>query len=165
MFDEYFESLYTRLGRPGNEELLLKLYLIPYEYSVPLDENRVADVYDLLNPPFFKKDDVSVLEVLIALAIRAEQISGDEFGMDYVDFAWEFIYNLVGTDKGNLFIDTTGIKDIEVATLSWMHREGHYDIFPHDLMKRYHKSKRYWGEQLFMQLNHYLEELSHTMED
>lgn len=142
-------------GNDSPDPMLEVLYNIEYTWSkdIPLDENRAADAIYYVSQDETRKP--SVLEVLLALAIKANELSGHELGLDDVDFFWIFVRNL-GIDDLEI-----SAKDIGKRAVSWMDRDGKCDIFDNITMKNYHKSNKYWKKtQLWMQLNYYLEELS-----
>lgn len=105
--DLYLEWLYQEIGRVTNKnprrsfwKLTNQLYRKPYSWSVPNDDNREQDGYEL-RTEFLQDRNISVdsswmdlecsmLEMLIALARRVSFESSGEPG----DWFWRFISNL-----------------------------------------------------------------------
>lgn len=90
--DLYFDWLYHKVirGRKAYHTLLAYLHSVPFEYSIPMDGNRADDGTDLRYRFCYEKnlDDAmvaaylddrpcTVLEMMVALAIRQEQIMDD----------------------------------------------------------------------------------------
>ena len=89
--EEYFEWIYQRIDGKGYRCLLETLYSIEFVYSMTMDENRLRDGIDLRGqfarecgiPQIaikLKMDNTScsVLEVMVALAIRMESTIFDD---------------------------------------------------------------------------------------
>lgn len=92
----YFNWLTSLVGMKGHQKLLTELYLTPFVWTenFPMDQNRVGDGlslrYRFSYETHMSKEDrdnlervrpCSVLEVMIALALRCEEeymVSGDE---------------------------------------------------------------------------------------
>ena len=84
--NDYFEWIYRMVvktdGPPSisYRKLLMALHNTPFVYSIPMDENRASDGIDM-RYRFTFEDDVdrylngpcSVLEMMVALAIRCEE--------------------------------------------------------------------------------------------
>lgn len=98
---------YCRFGRPGYTKLMDQLINSPFEAVLERDLNRISDGEDLrscflmengLNGTFYNHP-VSVLEVLIALAVRVDgEYLGNPNDPRPDVFFWEMICNL-GLDK------------------------------------------------------------------
>ena len=135
---KYIDWLMDRIGfyRKGYTKLMDLLYDIPFETVIYRDYFRADDGRDLridYGEQYFSDDDeISVLEVLIALAIRVDnEYIGDPSNPDPEFFFWEMICNL-GLDKyTDRCFDRNKVCDI-VET--WLLREFKYDgrgsIFP-----------------------------------
>ena len=113
--DEYFNWLTYRINRESRsvgvsyETLLQHLHIIPFRYSVPMDENRATDGLDLRyefaksNEHIWPVEDVmdylfgpcSVFEMMVALAIRCEETMDDAaIGDRTGQWFWGMITNL-----------------------------------------------------------------------
>lgn len=104
--NEYFEWLYGlvsdgRFARSVSyRELLLYLHSTPFIYSIPKDENRAEDgigLRDRFNGQVETMfDECSVLEMMIALAIRCEETIMDDAAMGdrTGQWFWGMIANL-----------------------------------------------------------------------
>lgn len=105
IWSDYCDYLIDLVGlkdefRENYGELLLYLHMIPFTYKIPLDENRLKDglrlrsgfTYDIRE---LDKYPCSVLEVLIAFAIRIDQeFTGDPREPHPDVIFWDMIYNL-----------------------------------------------------------------------
>lgn len=123
--NDYFEWLYDIVckGRfPPNRsrrKLLMTLHDIEFVYSIPLDENRAEDglalrrrfarqyQYESYNDTMLYLDKpCSVLEMMVALAVRAEEqtMYDPEIGDRTGQWFWEMIVNLgLGSMHDNNF--------------------------------------------------------------
>ena len=112
--DRYLRHLSQFVGFGGKEDLLGQLYNTPFVWVVPNDANRCEDGRDLRHelfnemayPELWEKldeDDVSVLEVLAALAERMsfqwDKFSIHECFVLYLDnlTLTDFLYKWTGT--------------------------------------------------------------------
>lgn len=118
-------------------ELLLYLHTIPFTYTIPLDENRLKDGIRLRNEftddaQSLEQYACSVLEVLVAFAIRIDQeITGDPRNPHPDIIFWDMIYNLdlECCDNGHFYEEY-----IFAAIQKWLLRDfdsnGRGSIFP-----------------------------------
>ena len=111
--DEYFNWLFDLVcGRRYSEQisfrkLLTRLHDVRFRYSLPRDRNRADDGLDLRRrfDPYFDYDKpCSVLEMMVALAIRCEETIMDDpqFGDRTRQWFWSMITNL---DLGDMTDD------------------------------------------------------------
>lgn len=102
--DRYFDWLVSKVFDKRYSKLLRFLFNQDFYWSVPMDENRYFDGMELRRDfetetggilDFDSLGDCSVLEVMIALAIRIEDIEADD---DYGDrtskWFWGMIHDL-----------------------------------------------------------------------
>lgn len=95
--------------RPSYQKLLRYLHSIDFQYSIPRDDNRAADGEDLRYRFAYERryDDViiaeylddrpcSVLEMMIALALRCEEdiMDNPDLGDRKGQWFWEMLVNL-----------------------------------------------------------------------
>lgn len=110
----YFQWMYQlmcngRYGRTSYRKLFMKLYHTPFTYFIPLDDNRAADGIDLryrfgrekgysdaLIASYLDDKPCSVLEMMVALAIRCEEhiMEDDEIGDRTGQWFWNMIVSL-----------------------------------------------------------------------
>lgn len=139
--DEYFEWMYQLIDGKGYRELLNTLYCTEFIYTIPMDENRLVDGVNLRYkfardcgyPGVavrlkFDNDTCSVLEVMIALAIRMEQtILEDETKGDRTyEWFWTMIKSLGLYDMTD---DTFDVEIVEDIMDKFLNREYTYDGF------------------------------------
>ena len=113
IYEEYFEWLFDlvcaqRYSKPIYRKLLMRLHDTEFRYSIPRDRNRAEDGEDLryrfaldhdYDVPTTVSDlggPCSVLEMMIALAIRCEeQIADDpDYGNRMGQWFWGMITNM-----------------------------------------------------------------------
>jgi hypothetical protein len=103
----YFAWLKSRVGMEHHQRLLLELYLTPFRWTMDMDENRAGDGlsmrYRYSYSKGLSKEDrdkldkirpCSVLEVMISMAVRAEEeymVSGDD------DMTAKWFYHMVAS--------------------------------------------------------------------
>ena len=106
--NEYFTWLYNLVcenrysDQISYKKLLMHLHNTPFRYSILRDENRASDSVDLrdrFDPVIaetYLNDPCSVLEMMIALAIRCEENYMDDpvMGNRTNQWFWEMIVNL-----------------------------------------------------------------------
>lgn len=160
---KYLQDLaYTGMKKDyGRYDFLLEyLFSIPFYYDMrrfPRDENRLMDgkklqedfLLDEFQIPlssetgkkFLKKNDCSVLEMLLALSIRADlEYTGDGSGDGKVDLFWQMLDNL-----GLLVYQNRRFDDEKVGKIlrKWLDRDydssGNGSIFP---LKRWHSDPK-----------------------
>lgn len=117
----YFEWLYKKVGNPREKNpdksywsLLWTLYSVQFMWSVPNDDNRLADGielrYDFLDESGEDEDanwlalDCSVLEVLVALAHRASYQSDREPD----EWFWTMLVNIELRQYNDRLYDESG---------------------------------------------------------
>lgn len=164
MKEEYYIWLLNKVGfkRRGYDRLMRCLYKIPFEYTINRDRNRVDDAREL----YFEFADEnrlerdkrhlpSVLEVLIALAIRIDtEYIGDPSDPDPECIFWEMCCNL-GLEK---YTDTKYIEDAVTSIIeAWLFRDfdmdGEGSIFP--LKDPAHNQR---NAEIWSQMQEYLSE-------
>lgn len=156
--NEYYSWLMDRVGftRKGYDQLFLYLFSVPFSCVIDRDMNRMEDAKSLIYEYGENVlEYISVLEVLIALAIRID----DEYIGDPADpnpdiIFWEMICNL-GLNK---FDDKHfNVRDVFTIIDDWMKRRFDYDgtgsIFP---LKDPHQDQT--KIELWSQLQEYLSE-------
>lgn len=151
--------------KKGYDLLMTELHNSPFEFSVDHDENRAEEglelrdeflsEYGLLSVIDFKMEECSVLEMLVALAIRIDNEYTGEPGEPHPEIIfWEMVSNL-GLDKCT---DRRFRKDFVYKVLSiWIKREfernGVGSIFPLKHSRRDQRDIEIWA-----QMNEYLTE-------
>ena len=166
---DYGLWLMDRVGfkRKKYDNLLLELHYIPFRYSIPLDENRVEDGMELRDNFGLEIDcsnlsfdnDCSVLEVLVALAIRIEyEYIGDPREEHPEKIFWEMIENLFDMDKNwRLCGPRIDVQFVHYIVERWLNRSFDYDgtgsIFP---LKNPDCDQT--GIEIWSQMNRYLME-------
>lgn len=100
--DMYLDWLETKVWDDRYSKLLSFLFTQDFYWSIPMDENRYFDGMELRNQ--FEEEtgciidtptDCSVLEVMIALAGRMEDVmADDDYGDRTAKWFWEMIHNL-----------------------------------------------------------------------
>lgn len=103
MSTEYFDWLIGRIGGPEKdgvtyEKLLWQLYKTPFTYILEMDKNRTDDGlalrtqygYDIPDAP----PKCSVLEMMIGVAIRCEDVMYDNGRFSAGFWFWRMIENL-----------------------------------------------------------------------
>lgn len=134
LMNEYFEWMCglvcTDARKPSYRKLLIRLYDTPFTYSMPMDENRAKDGEDLryrfgrergISGPdvalCLDGRECSVLEMMLALAIRCEEhIMSDP---DIGDRTGEWFWGMV-TSLGLNGMTDRGFEREHVATV--LHR-------------------------------------------
>lgn len=105
----YFEWLCSKVSNDARplcmsyDRLLRQLHSIRFTYTIPMDENRASDGRDLRHrytyasdAETFLKGPCSVLEMMVALAIRCEETIMDDpqYGDRTGHWFWGMIINL-----------------------------------------------------------------------
>lgn len=163
MFDDtYLRWLITRCGGEKNDPsesytmLLSNLYAIPFRSDIPNDINRIEDgrrlreeYENLTERSFVGNDQVSVLEVLIALADRLDFQRGGQFIDD--ETLWELLENLdliEITDERYAVNQDRYFFIIDDQIQHWMDRKYQVTCFPGSSIK---------GTELWYQMMTYVE--------
>lgn len=125
--DEYFEWLYQIVEGKKYYQLLKELHLIEFYPKVPCDDNRLGDGVNLRYrfaddakltkdyiDTYWPKDTCSILEMMVALALRVEEtIMGDEdFGNRTSMWFWMMIKSLGIYKMTNDDIDLDKLQEI-----------------------------------------------------
>ena len=117
--DEYFNWLYNfvcvgSLSQFG--KLLSRLHEIDFRYSIRNDQNRASDGIAYLAGP------CSVLEMLIALAIRCEESIMDDtvYGDRTTQWFWNMIVNL---GLGGMVDQMFDIQEVDAVIERFLNRE------------------------------------------
>lgn len=140
IINEYFEWMYDLVcnGRYSNDisyrKLLMYLHKTKFVYSILLDENRAADgedlrrrfalrVYGNSNMRRYLDDNpCSVLEMMVALAIRCEECIMDDtrYGDRTAQWFWGMIVNLgLGSMNDNRY----DLRYVESMVTRFLNRE------------------------------------------
>lgn len=169
----YFEWMYdivcdySRSGDISYRELLWKLNDIEFEYYIRGDYNRAADGIDLRRRfayDFLEIDHAeryilgpcSVLEMMIALAIRCEEIMDDtEYGNRTAQWFWKMIVSLgLGGMTDERYNDRV-VKEVINDFLDRNYdRDGHGGLFAVDNCHRDMREIEIW-EQMICFINRY----------
>ena len=145
ILDDYYEYLLDmmRFSLPEHRYfgvLLRDLFETPFEWVLPMDENREIDGFDLRREYLFDQgidisntwtDKVSVLEVLIALSRRIEIEIMGEPGNDHIErWFWIMLKNLGVLMRDNIYDHDFVMHKLDI----WMGRNfnanGKGSIFP-----------------------------------
>jgi len=133
IYEEYFEWMYQKIEGKGYRSLLWELYREDFYALMELDDNRIYDGLELrykfgdeCNIPkvvidkIFKGDNCSVLEVMIALAIRIEEtiMSDSDFGDRTSMWFWIMIKSLGLYDMTNKNFDNRHVMEVVDAFLT-----------------------------------------------
>lgn len=158
MRDDYYDWLLDRVGfnKRGYSKLMSTLFDIQFEYKIDQDENRVKDAMDLwfeYTDMSHRNYNVSVLEVLIALAVRIDyEYLMDEDGPEMI--FWEMCCNLELDRYSDRHFNEDAVKSI---VNSWMRRDfdndGEGSIFP---LNRTNQDQR--RVEIWSQMQEYLSE-------
>lgn len=141
--EEYFEWIYQRIDGKGYRSLLEVLYNTEFTYSLTMDENRLLDGVELryrfarecgytrrLIPAHFDNSTCSVLEVMVALAVRMEETIFDDPVMGDRTYTW--FWNMV---------DSLGLGDMTDEEFNYEIVTEVMDTF----LNRYYSSDGYGG--------------------
>ena len=167
LWDEYGIWLvnHVRLRKMGYSQLMKRLHDTPFIYILERDGNRADDGINLREEFYREKDmdvgvydhrdDCSVLEMLVALAIRiTDEYIGDPDENHPEWIFWEMIRNLGLNDFDDWQYDS---KRVDMILNHWMYRDFSYDgrgsIFPVKDPRRNQRSIEIWS-----QMNEYLSE-------
>lgn len=175
LYPDYFDWLCEQIyidGRYTDEsywELAKILFDTPFEFSLAMDGNREMDALDLRaqyqgEDRFF--EEATVLEVLIALAQRIENLLDELDGEDRsVMYFWEMMDNLGLTRySDNLFrmhpkARSNYIHQIVTRLERWMNRDidydGHGGLFPLRNPKRDQRDVDIWYQASAYMLENY----------
>jgi hypothetical protein len=155
--DEYFEWLLNLVNNSDYSEqtsyrkLLTHLHRKPFRYSIPRDENRALDGIDLRDRfarandycDDFNNGECSILEMMIALAIRCEEDIMDDphLGDRTSQWFWDMIANLNLNDMTNVAYDCDYVdRALDIFLNRGYRRDGSGGLFrikncPKDLRK------------------------------
>lgn len=132
----YFDWLYRKVihGRKSYSLLLSYLHSVSFEYLIPMDGNRADDGTDLryrfcyeencddaMVAAYLDNRPCTVLEMMVALAIREEQIMEDPDLGDRTDL-W-FMEMLKSLNVDQMIDSNFDIRYVEFAVNTFMHRE------------------------------------------
>lgn len=159
--DRYLRQLAQTVGFSGEEDLLCQMHNTPFVWVIPNDSNRCEDGRDFRHSIFtdmnvdglhhLDTDDVSVLEVLAALAQRMS-FQWDELSME--DCFGLFLTNLELTDFLYSWTGTTSFT-VDDLLADWMSRNiehnGEGGLFP---LERPHSDQR--EVEIWYQMSAYL---------
>lgn len=141
LIDEYFEWMYQLVcneqysGRLSYRKLLSRLHDMEFEYSLPMDGNRAEDGIDLryrfgyeqeyegpIVATYLDDRACSVLEMLVALAIRCEEhiMDDPDIGNRTGQWFWSMIVNLGLDSMGD---DDFDIDYVNGAVLAFLDRK------------------------------------------
>lgn len=155
----------TKWDRESYNKLIRLLHDIPFEYSIPLDGNRVSDglnlryrfgyeegYSDVLIASLLDNRPCSVLEMLAALSLRCEEHIMDHPDED-TNWFWEMISNLGLSFMTDLYFDEKAATYIINKFMRREHeKDGRGGLF---YIPNYGKDLR--NAEIWYQLNWYLE--------
>ena len=147
IWDEYGDWLIDRVGfkKKRYENLLHELHMIPFSFTIALDEGRVSDGLELRDEFYLEMGYISlifdgrkcsVLEMLVALAIRIEgEYIGDPREEHPERIFWEMIENLFNIETNWRLCGPEIDRAFVCKTVDiWLKRRFKYDgkgsIFP-----------------------------------
>lgn len=121
MFDLVCEDIYAETI--SYRKLLAYLHSVEFTYSMPKDADRACDGVDLRYRFAYETDNdgiedhikgpCSVLEMMIAMAIRCEEVMDDpEYGNRTSQWFWRMIINLGLGDMVNARFDEYYVQDV-----------------------------------------------------
>ena len=127
--DEYFEYLYEltdakRFSKAvAYRKLLMRLHSIEFTWSVPFDDNRADDGIQLRRKFSLARNDLSlsdyitgpcsVLEMMVALAVRCETIMEDDrYGDRIGQWFWGMVHSLGLTPMSDSEFDRRFVDDV-----------------------------------------------------
>lgn len=165
---EYFDWMIAQIGGTECNRYLDLLHYLderPFTWSIPLDDNRAGDAYDMrqnyADSGLYSGEFVdnamdagpaSILEVLVALAERidADIMWNEDEGNRTKKWFWMMIRNL-GIKFDNMSFRSN--KDyIDDRLNRWLGRAGDVWLFP---LKGYTKQEMQKMD-IWMQMNHYM---------
>lgn len=166
----YFKWLCERVDAARSYSKLMNLlYDIPFYYSIYLDRNRVSDALALqndyilenrldpnINYQLHTEEEISVLEVFVAMAIKVEisMMQDEEFGDRTAAWFWMMIENLDICQRNSSFNEDY----IRWTVYRFMNREYEPDGTG-SIVKLANNGTDVRGEQLWHQFCLYLSEL------
>lgn len=133
IINDYFEWIYNLVCRDrfsndiSYRKLLMRLHEVEFSYSIPRDENRAADGVSLRrrfavnsNELEALDDPCSVLEMMVALAIRCEENIMDDpaYGDRTGQWFWGMINNLGLGAMTDIYYDRKYVDDVIVTFLN-----------------------------------------------
>lgn len=139
MRDDYFDWLLDKIdfNRRGYNDLMQTLFEIPFVIIIDRDKNRELDAMDLFyeyidSRTSIYRSYISVLEILIALAIRIDnEYIGDPSDPNPEHIFWEMCCNLGLEKYTNRKFNYDSVRSI---IEEWLYRDFDYDgegsIFP-----------------------------------
>lgn len=140
----YFEWMYQLVcnGRYSNRlsyrKLLIKLHNIEFEYSIEMDSNRAEDGIELryrfryensyeetLVDKYLNDRSCSVLEMMVALAIRCEEniMDDPDIGNRVGQWFWNMIVNLKLGRMNDINYDNEYVESVIYKFLKRQYRE------------------------------------------
>ena len=175
VLNEYFDWMYQLvsdkqyIGDRSYRKLLSKLYNIPFTYTIDMDGNRAADGIDLryrfgyernyedyIIASFLDDKPCSVLEMIVALALRCETIMEDP---DYGDRTGEWFWGMIESLGLESMDDTSFNRDyvddvIDIFLSRDYGRDGRGGLFTIKHPKRDLRTVEIW-----YQMNWYLDSI------
>lgn len=157
---EYRKWLLRRVGfrRKGYDRLMDQLLKMPYYWDskFPRDEDRALDGLMLREeyfddePPLMLFPDCSVLEMLVAFAIRIDnEWTGDPEEPHPEEIFWEMICNLSLEKQDNFRFDHNIVERfVEIWLRRFYDFEGNRSIFPVEKCEKDHRKISIWSQML-----------------
>lgn len=163
-FNWLCDLVYDRKSRTSYSRLLKYLHDRPFNWTIPMDENRALDGISLRNRfvdiyPYAELDDTpcSILEMMVALAIRCEDtiMSDDRYGNRTGEWFWNMILSLGLTGMTDTNFNKGFVEEVlfifETRTYDSDGKGGLFTITnPHIDMRKI---------EIWYQMNWYLEEV------
>lgn len=168
---EYFEWLKEQVSFEGGrvfteseDRILGILFLMDFEFSMPMDKNRAKDGLILrkiwgnrrleagekvdLGAIFEGKEQCSMLEMLLGLAIRMEDLLFEP-GQNHISkWFWEMIDN----SEWPKILEKEGVKELKKAILAWTTEK------PWPKAQNPFKKAHFSGQEIWYQMHEYVGE-------
>ena len=157
--EEYKDWLFDLVDCNGVSDdyslLLGELFDTPFEWRVPNDDNRAYEGMDLREqfcrdlrieyiPEHYPKN-CSMLELIIALALRCESMGEDD--LDYKNWFWELLTNcnLIDYSDDNYYVDGENSTEIIEKIINRTYtRKGLGGLFPLKTSRRDQRKIELW---------------------
>lgn len=165
IWENYGSWLVQHVGfkKRGYSKMLRQLHGTSFHYVHPMDENRAVDGvrlrWEFLDE--FKSDDVngafdcdcSVLEMMIALAIRCDnEYIGDPRNPRPDQFFWKMCENLGLDQFKNQGFSKVKEAELDAVLQNWMHHNydfrGNGGLFPVKKTERDHRKLEIWSQMM-----------------